>query len=530
MMAYVKEFADYPPEISQQQQDFAVGQLKNYALSVGFTVKPFAVQTDDGPKLPEGAVPAPITLYPSLFPKSCFEEALDIQQSYNTLYANITRDTAWLEDIVPQLAKIDDFVENLWNIHLQLKDGGYTQPLTLGLFRSDYMVHLDKTPGSKPQIRQVEFNTIASSFGGLSTRAAQIHRYLLTNNIYPSTSSSALSPDALAPSDAAAGLAHGLANGHKAYLSHTKPTMEDTCILFIVQPSERNIFDQQHIENELVNTHSIPVFRSTLATVLTQTHLTDTSVLIYTHPSTQRKYEVTLLYYRAGYAPTEYTSPADWTARLTLERSRAIKCPTVLLQLAGMKKVQQVLALPDSPHLQRFLPNADTERLRNTFALMYPLDSTPSGKEGQAIALNEATAKGYVLKPQREGGGNNIYRSDIPAFLKERPESEWGAYVLMQMIEPPAQRNTIVRMTAAKEGQGVVGVVETGGVICELGIYGTCLFSMAGQTAGAVQSNEVAGYLLRTKGDTSSEGGVAAGFGALDSVCLVGDDALGAGS
>lgn len=51
------------------------------------------------------------------------------------------------------------------------------QPLSLGLFRSDYMVHQDtttKTPSL--QAKQVEFNTIAASFGGLSQQTAELHK------------------------------------------------------------------------------------------------------------------------------------------------------------------------------------------------------------------------------------------------------------------------------------------------------------------------------------------------------------------
>jgi len=50
----------------------------------------------------------------------------------------------------------------------------------LGLFRSDYMVHQDgeNTQGGH-SIKQVEFNTIASSFGGLSTQTSNLHRYVL---------------------------------------------------------------------------------------------------------------------------------------------------------------------------------------------------------------------------------------------------------------------------------------------------------------------------------------------------------------
>lgn len=37
------------------------------------------------------------------------------------------------------------------------------------------MVHQD-AGGSEPQIKQVEFNTIASSFGGLSSQTSQLHQ------------------------------------------------------------------------------------------------------------------------------------------------------------------------------------------------------------------------------------------------------------------------------------------------------------------------------------------------------------------
>jgi len=55
-------------------------------------------------------------------------------------------------------------------------------------------------------------------------------------------------------------------------------------------------------------------------------------------------------------------------------------------------------------------------------------------------------------------------------------------------------------------------------VICELGIYGTCLWN---HETKEVLHNRTAGYLLRTKGDKSEEGGVAAGYGAMDSCLLV---------
>lgn len=54
--------------------------------------------------------------------------------------------------------------------------------------------------------------------------------------------------------------------------------------------------------------------------------------------------EVAVVYFRAGYAPTDYSGPTEWDARLKIERSTAIKSPNIGYHLAGTKKVQQVLA------------------------------------------------------------------------------------------------------------------------------------------------------------------------------------------
>jgi hypothetical protein len=137
---------------------------------------------------------------------------------------------------------------------------------------------------------------------------------------------------------------------------------------------------------------------------------------------------------------------------------------------------------------------------------MYPLDSSQQGLQGRELAFSSSEA--YVLKPQREGGGNNIYRSKIPSFLKSLPdESHYNAYILMELIQPPPLDNSIIRD----------GKVVTGGVIGELGVFGTILWDDEGKAFG----NEEAGWLLRTKGKGVDEGGVAAGYGSVDSICLV---------
>lgn len=430
------------------------------------------------------------------------------------------------------------------------------------------MCHIDKEKSEiSPVIKQVEFNTIASSFGGLSEKVCNLHRYLARTNVYADILGERFGANNLPLNEPILSVADGLAQSHKAYAASTP--LNYTCILFIVQDSESNIFDQRHIEYCLLENYGIQSFRVSLKRVLDDTKLTEDRVLMYSpfqmqhftstagfslHPSIQ-PYEVSTVYYRAGYSPAEYTE-REWNARLHLERSAAIKCPSVLTHLAGCKKVQQVLATPNSPQLARFLPDDEKwRRVRDTFVPMYPMGlqqqqtsplsssaSSPSNPaaEGRMLALDPHSAAHHVLKPQREGGGNNIYRTSIPPFLKELHDSQWPAYILMEMIETPPARNTILRN----------GEISAGGVISELGVYGCCLWrrktgstrdvkgkdkvieedsgdfnashrrTSRGSTSEVIV-NTTAGYLLRTKGDQSEEGGVAAGYGAVDSCYLV---------
>lgn len=312
-----------------------------------------------------------------------------------------------------------------------------------------------------------------------------------------------------------------LASGLRVAFETYKPSRlyPEVCILFLVQSPERNVFDQRLLEYELKQSNSpILVFRLPFSEILSHTSIADTPErhLLYHLPRKGPRvtFEVGVVYFRAGYGPQDYPDESAWKARLQIERSNAIKCPSILTQLAGAKKVQQVLATPtsgpQSSILTQFIKSAPTDiaNLEKTFTNIFPLDESPAGLDARKIALDPELCQGYVLKPQREGGGNNTYRSAIPPFLKSLPQSHWKSYILMEIITPPPAQNIIVRN----------GNLEKGGVICELGIYGTCLWN---QDTQDVLHNEEAGYLLRTKGNKSEEGGVAAGFGSMDSCTLV---------
>ncbi|PHH83242.1 hypothetical protein CDD82_2853 [Ophiocordyceps australis] len=507
----------YPPPLGQNELDALVQTTQDWSLANGLSVRhPRSTASDEHAIC---VIAAPVTLFPSPFPRSCFEQAQSVQRAYNELYAAVSCDQDFIAETVKQVETGDDFIRNLWQIHVKVKHEGYTQPLSLGLFRSDYMVHRDgSTEPPSLQVKQVEFNTIASSFGGLSHHTSRLHKFLATTE-YPLLQRPIPQDSLSLPENNSI---HGLAAGiQAAYHAYRYPELQHPrCVIFLVQAGERNVYDQRHLEYQLAQAHPpIPVFRLAFTDILTHTFLANSPKrqLLYRLPSNPANvFEVAVVYMRAGYGPGDYADERSWDARYHIERSAAIKCPTVLTQLAGTKKVQQVLATPRAASepsiLGRFI-NDDTESaaaLRKTFTNIYPMDASAIGIEARSKALDPTSCQAYVLKPQREGGGNNKYRGAIPDFLHSVPEEHWGSYILMELITPPPLSNLILRN----------GNVEQGGVICELGVYGACLWN---HETGEVEYNKEAGYLLRTKGDTSEEGGVAAGFGCMDSCVLVHD-------
>lgn len=95
----------YPPALEDAREtDRLVQAVKDWSLANGLTVRPppAVVADDAGGAL---AMPAPVTLFPSPFPKACFEEARAIQTKYNALYARISQDEEFLGGLVQECVR-----------------------------------------------------------------------------------------------------------------------------------------------------------------------------------------------------------------------------------------------------------------------------------------------------------------------------------------------------------------------------------------------------------------------------------------
>jgi len=354
--------------------------------------------------------------------------------------------------------------------------------LTLGLHRSDYMV--DAATG---RLLQVELNTIASSFGCLSAKVSRMHRYIAERYRLPSRS--------LPENPADEALPAAIAQANACYCAQQQIEQESAVVLFVVQEGESNTFDQLVLEYELFRAHRVRVERRTLAQIEASAEL---------GPRAQLEVggaEVSVVYFRGGYSPRDHPSEREWRARETIERSLAIKCPSIAYHLVGTKKVQQALAgAGELEHL--VTEESDRNRLSASFAGLWRV--SPETADVQQDALDRP--QDYVLKPQREGGGNNLYGEEMRQALTSLDERAKSAYILMSRIHPEALDHVLVRACTAQEGPAVA----------ELGIF-TAYIGDGPPARRVTIRNTHSGHIVRTKSLGVDEGGVATGFACLSS-------------
>jgi len=472
--------------------DTLTSYLISYSATNGILVQP----------TPETLVPAPLSLLPNVFPRTAFHHGVNIAPLGNTLVDLISRDGEFLRET---LQGVDPpFTGRLLEMHERAPNPGDR----LGILRSDYM--LTESHG----LKQIECNTIASSFAGLSTSVAAMHGNMLGR--FPPAKSfleerrkewGLKGAEGVPKNNALGELTAAMAMAHRRYVE--RHGVEGK-VVFVTQEGERNTVDQRLLEFALWEEHNISVVRMTLGECLAALQQLDNGGLALKDGS-----EVTLVYYRAGYAPTDYLGENEWQAREILEKARCAKCPDLGYHLVGTKKVQQAIAKRGV--LEKWLTPQDAKKMREVFAGLFSLDEENSDEEDRNAvldALNNSTK--YVLKPQREGGGYNFYNEEMGNMLRENVVVQDGRvvlgdklkeYILMERLFPPTQEAILLR-----DGK-IEGIEDS---ISEFGCYSTIISDQHGK----ICHNKYAGFLLRTKFSNVDEGGVASGFATLSSPYL----------
>lgn len=470
---------------------FLVEEIKSYCMIHGILI----IDNDAIATLTH----IPVSMLPLPMRRASFERARDYAGLMSTLYDRVGRDTSFLLETLKSSASADPFIGFLYQLLIDSSKAKFQQSLNLMVSRSDYMLHEGEDSSLAPMPIQVEMNTISTAFTVTSSKVTAMHRFLAERHLPAKYGFSADKiPENTTGERVVAGFASAIAEYIKweteKYGSESTAVYQ-TCppaMVMVVQEGERNSGDQRALEYMLYNQYHIRTIRLSLSQIAKVMKVDDRGLLSI---DGQR---VGLVYYRSGYSPNDLQTDAQRSAMREMEMSYAVKCPSVGHHLAGTKKVQQALAMEGV--LETFLSPQDAEKVRLLFTGLYPLDNKAIVQD--AIEHPEK----YVLKPQREGGGNNLWGAEITEKLINSTDDEKSAFILMEKINSLKKEQVMLRKGSLSH---VVGVSE-------LGIY-TVTLSKANLDSTILEiSNGYSGFLLRTKNEDSNEGGVASGFAVLD--------------
>ncbi|ANQ05897.1 Glutathione synthetase [Plasmodium coatneyi] len=266
----------------------------------------------------------------------------------------------------------------------------------------------------------------------------------------------------------------------------------------------------------------------------------------------QHVFEVSVVYFRSLYSPDHFNETV-WHVRELIEFSDAVKIPSLPYQLVGSKRIQMILL--DESILKRYLSldlnktNKSEKQIQHDMKLLqktFALQVDPSLSQNEHIVSHAIREEhNYLLKPQREGGKNNLHGRDIREklmlYYKPEERDKLSFYVLMQKLFPTPFTAVHCRTRLRPSGEDASNSSHTekghvgGNISCvqcgskshvvefspEQSISEISLFHNFVFCKNVNLLNEQKGYLIRTKNARENEGGAISGISSLDSFFLV---------
>ncbi|KAL3078564.1 hypothetical protein niasHT_034039 [Heterodera trifolii] len=470
----------------------------DYAHSIGL-VSPIS-DPPDGKLTNIYAVPPPIALFPSPFPRELYDHAVNVQQAMNELYFRVASDHDFLMDAFKDVIKGDPFMARFVQIAKMVHDEGIHQPLAVQLQRADYMAHWDPSAdgGGTMALKQVEVNIGAIGGPGFARTVSKLHKKVLDKLAIEHGGQPAILANSEAPVNRSRqNIAYALYQSWKLFgdpkaVLLCLSTMDSTHFeqLQFVQFEVEKLGKQQ---GDLVNVLVLPLTDASKRISLNETG--DFSLYL---DGTKR---VALVHITDGNVPEEFPTEHEWTARTMIERSNAILSPNIRFHLSCTKKIQQ------PGMVERFFPD-DPKRvalIRSTFTGLWGLEFEDEATR-EVIEDAIRSPGNYILKSQVEGGLGIFFDHQMAQMLQQMSKEERGAYILQRRINPLV--NYLMR-------QKIPALLED--VVSEIGIYG----SMIGdQSNGRILHNAFDGHVVRSKRSDVSHGGMSCGGGLIDSLLL----------
>ena len=511
-------------------------------------------------------VAAPMTLDPTEMPLATFQTLPAVMPLFNLLIDRIARDSDYLinqvgpTDVFSQ--KMADIVRKVYtdeNPHKSPSDGTspLCQTMMLGLLRSDYLFD-EKAAAitdnsvqksfAKTRVplnqgwKQVEINTIASSFPALSTRTGLAYEEI-KRSLLEMDKDNAIGHGSICVSSSERDIITALDRAHRQFLtsypsetltSKGIPSSLPVTIVFVVQEGERNVGDQSLLRRGLESL-GIKVVRKSLVdlnkdlTLEDKTHFARLRVRSTDDGGEERfgpdgvDLPVSIFYFRGLYDYSEYEKYPEfsWDVRLKIEKTMSIKCPSVPYHMCTWKIIQKQL-FNEPELLKRFIPDEDQAAVLRDFMVPHYTLTNFETDENLKKLINDAISNphSYIVKTLKEGYGFILDGQEMVDALKKLTsddkttnQDEWKSkfaanHLLVYRINSKSRAGAILKNGELHEFEDLEG---------EFGTYGAILTD----SDSRVIFNMDAGYLLRTKSKSNMGGGVMSGVSALDAVEFV---------
>eukprot|EP00758_Cryptobia_borreli_P005170 Tbor_TRINITY_DN4763_c0_g1::TRINITY_DN4763_c0_g1_i1::g.16950::m.16950/K21456/GSS; glutathione synthase len=471
---------------------------------------------------------APVTLEPFGSAGNDLKMLRDKQTLWNAVIDVVARHPTFLMNSLAETAASDaSFTGRMLQMyvdiycgtaHSKLTAAGSTnhsiyQPAMLGIFRNDFMeedekvsLSIDGQERSCQRWKQVEINTISVAFAGLSPKVMNFHNFVREH--YPEILRKPILQTSIPKKDqksivemSSEVVGNALASASFYYVSRHSLGKRNyvpnstfiPVICFVLQEGERNTSDLDIISSEAdkmyrkmfadsnISSSEPSCILRTLKELHSSIKLISTLTTEPPRAVIDDKYEVTLFYFRSCYTPKDFPSESHWETREKIERSLAIKCPSLPHYLCGFKKIQQILCgSVDGKDLRYFLPRRELgcnkskyddpfevldtsnpiiispigdspaacseeldmlKQLQENFVPIYSLNPAESNTTESIICEAIDFPDHFVLKPQLEGGGNLVSGVEMTSMLKLKEEDDreryWKIrkeYILMRRI------------------------------------------------------------------------------------------------
>ena len=425
-----------------------------------------------------------VSLIDSLMDQEKFNLMVEATVDQMQLWQSISKDYSWqIEKLEVSDFGKSEFVKNLIKISKEKNKNhaGKTKG-RLFLARNDFIVHKkDKLP------KQIEINLIAVSIGLQSDGVRNAHQVL--NNL---TGEVQRSPKALK-------CIQNFANA--VSLAHSFYPNKGSVFVIVVDGNTANILDMEAMVQPLSEKGIVTRFY-TFEDIYQLGNLNKE-----TGSFTIMDEEVAVFYLRTGYNPDQYT-PQSWECRREMELSNAIVCPDIDAQITNLKYMQYYLSKQETwaryglDELKFKKSSQATVKI-----LLFDIDFKSSKKEMISYIEANGGYESFVLKPCKEGGGNNYFDSDIKRVIENFSESELSDFILMDKI-------------VASEEIGMFTDFESimvGPIINEIGIYSSAVWNPEGE----VVHQKTGDYFIKSRSTLNKEGPVIAGIGFTNSLSII---------